>query len=102
MIDGSPARAGIDPEQPKGMAESSLSARPPPCNNEWSQNMTNKQKIQRRVSEIKQRLDIISGYKGDGPPEAFFDNQPPEVVALTAELKDLEWQLAAPSSIVTA
>ena len=55
--------------------------------------MTNKQKIQ-RVSEIKQRLDIISGHEGDGPPPIFFDNQPPEVVALTAELKDLEWQIA--------
>ena len=55
--------------------------------------MTNKQKIQ-RVSEIKQRLDIISGYEGDGPREGLFDKQPPEVVALATELKDLEWQIA--------
>ena len=56
--------------------------------------MTNKQKIQ-RVSEIKQRLDIISGCEGDGLPPTFFGKQPPEVVALTTELKDLEWSLAA-------
>ena len=54
--------------------------------------MTRKQKIL-RVSEIKQRLDIISGYEGDGPPPTFFGKQPPEVVALTTELKDLEWAL---------
>ena len=54
--------------------------------------MTNKQrqKNQLRVSEIKQRLDIICGY--DGP---YIGKLPPEVEALATELKDLEWRLAA-------
>ena len=54
--------------------------------------MTNeqKQKIQLRVSEIKQMLN-----RGDGPPGPFIGKQPPEVEALLTELKDLEWQLAA-------
>ena len=56
MLKGSPARAGIDPEQPKGMAESSLSARPPPLQYEWSQNMTKLQKIE---SESRQKLQKI-------------------------------------------
>ena len=67
-----------------------------PYNMNGAKTMTNKQrqKNQLRVSEIKQRLDIISGYEGDGPPPTFFGKQPPEVVALTTELKDLEWRLA--------
>ena len=55
---------GIDPEQPKGMAESSLSARPPPLQYEWSQNMTNLQKndsehlqkSQKNDSEYRQKM----------------------------------------------
>ena len=59
--------------------------------------MTNKQKI-RRVSEIKQRLDIISGHEGlPGPhvSEWLSAETRLEVKALTTELKDLEWGLAA-------
>ena len=54
--------------------------------------MTNeqKQKIQLRVSEIKQMLN-----RGGGLPGPLFGKQPPEVVALATELKDLEWRLAA-------
>ena len=44
--------------------------------------MTNLQKIQLRVSEIKQRLDTISGHEGAGPPGPFIGKQPPEVEAL--------------------
>ena len=95
---GSPARAGIDrssagidPEQPKGMAESSLSARPPPLQYEWSQNMTNLQKMidlsirenALIISEIEKRLNTFLGY--EGPPELappFIGKQPPEVEAL--------------------
>ena len=89
---------GERPEQPKGMAESSLSARPPPLQYEWSQNMTNKQrqKNQLRVSEIKQRLNTISGHEDPPGPlvgEWLSAESRLEVEALATELKDLEWRL---------